>query len=301
MRAGWGRVVVGLAGLAGLLGAAVADAQARPAGSADSLFRRAQRLVNEGDSTGGRALVDSLLRTTRDGSDARANALFWRATLAADSTEAQRDYLTIAIDHALSPRAADALLRLGQAGYARGDRAAAMRHLERLVLEHPASEAAVDGWYWLGRARIAERELATGCVALDSARRRLKAGDVERSSRIAFAAQPCRMLAVTPPAVAPPGSPAGAPPSGTLSRRPLDSTTRPRWSVQVAAYKLEADAEKLAANLKTRGYDARVDKLSLFHVRVGMFRTRAEAATVVARLKQRQINAIVVEVTRRAP
>mgnify|MGYP001336580007 CR=1 FL=1 len=293
--------VAGLAGLAGLFGAAVLKAQAPPAGIADSVYRRAQRMVNEGDAERGRTLVDSLLRATRDGSDARANAMFWRATLAADSTAAQRDYLTIAIDYPLSPRAADALLRLGQAEFAWGDRAASLRHLERLVLEHPASDAAVDGWYWLGRARIAERELAAGCIALDSARGRLKTGDVERGSQITFARQPCRMLAVAPPGTASSATPTSEPPSGMASRPPPDTAIVRRWSAQVAAYKLKADAQRLAKRLSERGYDARVDELSLFHVRVGLFRTRAEAAGTVATLKQQQITAIVVEATRRAP
>ncbi len=288
------------AGLAGVFWAGLVSAQGAQAGPADSVFRRAQRLANQGDSVAGRALVDSVLRATRDGSDARADALFWRAMLAPDSSAARRDYLTIVIDHALSPRAADALLRLSQLELGWGDRGAAISHLERLVLEHPASEAAGDGWYWLGRARIAERDLAGGCVALDSARRRMKAGDVERGGQITFAQQPCRALTTTAPSAV--GQAAPTPGGKAAARPPADSGAGARrWSAQVAAYKLRADADELASKLKARGYDARVDALSLFHVRIGLFRTQAEAAAVVATLKQRKITAFVVEATRRAP
>ncbi len=297
---GWRRAVAGVATLAALVGAGPLLAQGPPA-PADSVYRRAQRLVIDGDTARGRALIDSLVRTTPDRSDARATALFWRATLAPDSVAAQRDYLTIAIDYPLSPPAADALLRVGQADFAWGDRAASLRHLERLVLEYPTSDAAVDGWILLGRARIGGRDLASGCVALDSARGRLKAGDVERGSQIAFAMQSCRQLGVTPAAPAPAAGTGAKPPGGAATRPAPEPSTARRWSVQVAAYKVRADADKLAKTLTERGYDARVDALNLYHVRIGLFRTRAEAATIVANLKQRQITAIIVEVTRRAP
>jgi cell division septation protein DedD len=296
--------VAGVVGLASWIGAPTTEAQQAPpppVGIADSLYLRAQRLVNEGDTARGRSIVDSLVRTTRDGTDARANALFWRATIAADSSAARRDYLTIVIDYPLSPRTADALLRLGQAEFGWGDRTASLRHLERLVLEHPASEATVDGWIWIGRARIADRELAAGCTALDSARGHVRAGDVERSNQITFARQPCRMLAVAPSTPASPATSPSHPPGGTVSGPPADAASPRRWSAQVAAYKLKADAEKMAKTLSERGYDARVDAVSLFHVRIGSFRTRAEAVAMVANLKQRQITAIVVEATRRAP
>ena len=283
------RALAALAALGCIVRAPALTAQTAGA-DPDAAFRRAQSMVGKGDSAGARALVDSLVRAAREGSDARANALFWRATFAPDPRAARADYLIITVDYAFSPRAADALLRLAIAEYASGDRPAALRHLDRLILEHPASNAAADGWYRLGRARIDDGDVAAGCIALDSARARLTPADVERSTQVAYYKQRCRAL-VAAPAAAPVAAP---PPADTVA-------STPRWSVQVAAYKTKAEAERLVKTLKARGYEARVDELTLFHVRIGAYEKRADATALVVELKAQRINAIVVEATRRGP
>ena len=225
-------------------------------------------------------------------SDARAEALFWRATVAADSQSAQADYLTIVVDHALSPRAADALLRLGRSELSHGDREAALRHLERLVLEHATSTAATDGWYWLGRTRILDNDLAGACVALDSALSRLPESEIERRKPVQYYSQPCKNLVVPPVPATALDTSAAAPPKRdtTVAAVRGDSTpvtprrdttppgrrdsapAKPKYSVQIAAYETRAGAEALVKKLTARGYEARVDSLKLFHVRIGMYR-----------------------------
>jgi hypothetical protein len=253
----------------------------------DSAYRRAQRLVDEGEGVRGRALVDSLLSATREGTAERANALFWRATLAADTPAAQRDYILITVDYSLTPRAADALLRLAQLDMTLGNRPSARQRLERLVLEHPTSPVAGEGWFFLGIVRRGENDLPGGCAALDSARVRLAAGDVERRNRVEFEAQRCRSVMARPPA------------PDTTKPPPA---TGPRWSVQVAAYRTQAEGEILARSLRARGYDARVVLLEPYYrVRIGAFATRQEAVSLVNRLRQQRIEAIVVEAERREP
>jgi cell division septation protein DedD len=291
----------------------VVGAQGVSGAALDSIVRRALRLSNEGNAAAGRALADSLFRLTGEGSDARAEALFLRATLAADTPTALRDYRAIVVEYTLSPRAPDALLRLGQAEYARGDRQAARQYLERLLLDHPKSATAADAWYWLARARTDDGDLAGGCVALDSARARLPEDAVERLNQISFAAQRCRALpAATDTSgkrAAPPASKAAgaadtaatraaAPPAGRTT--PPPSTAR-QWSAQVGAFKTRREAEALVGSLKGRGVEARVDSLALFHVRIGRFARRAEAAALVTRLKQQRIDAFVVEAPKREP
>jgi hypothetical protein len=275
--------------LASLLVAPAIHAQDSTAARVDSLIERAQKLVSIGETAAARALADTLVRLTAEGSDARAEALFLRATLASDVAAAETDYRTIMVEYRLSRRAADAMLRLGQAEYARGDRAAARRHLDRLVLEYPGTPAAADAWYWLGRARADEGDVAGGCAALDTARILLPPDDVERRNRVTFAAQRCRNLGpvtTPPPQQTPPAT--AAPPAG-------------RWSAQVAAYRTRREAESFVNTLKTRGYEARVDSLTLFHVRIGAFELKADAEALVARLKSQRIDAFVVEAMRRAP
>ena len=73
-------IVLALVAVAGLTGAAGAQgvAASRPLPATDSLFRRARRLVSEGDGAAGRALVDSLLRATTEGTPSYGDALYWR-------------------------------------------------------------------------------------------------------------------------------------------------------------------------------------------------------------------------------
>jgi cell division septation protein DedD len=311
------RRVLGIS-LSVLFSAVCARAQQAPP---DSIFRRAQRLANEGAGVAARELLDSLVRVSADGSEARAEALFWRATVAADSQSAQADYLTIVVDHALSPRAADALLRLGRFEFEHGDRESARRHLERLVLEHATATAASEGWYWLGRARIQDNDLAGACVALDSALRRLPESDVERRRPVQHYAQPCKNLVVAPVGASARDTTVAAPSkrdttlvvprsdsAPVISHRDVPPPARrdsapakPKYSVQIAAYDTRSGAEALVKKLTARGYEARVDSLKLFHVRIGMYAARAEAVALVNKLKQQGQTAIVVEVERREP
>jgi hypothetical protein len=274
-----------------LIGGVAAGAQGNSPPLPDSLFLRAQRLVAEGDAVTGRAILDSLVRVNRDGTSARAQALYWRAALAPDSTSAENDYIAIVVDHSLSPYAADALLRLAQFAYVRGNRSAAITHLQRLVLEHRTSAAAPEGWYSLGIARIADNDVPNGCAALDSAKHRIPASNVELLNRVMFVSQPCRALADARP----------APPPATDSTATTERPAGRRWSAQVAAFRTSAEAERLVRALKDKGRTARVDTLKLYHVRVGSFASRTEAVTLVSQLKRDKIDAIVVEATRREP
>ena len=134
------------------------------------VFARAQRLVAEGQGAAGRAIVDSVIRATPEGSDVFAEALFWRASLAATAVEAERDYRALTVEYSMSPRASDALMRLGQLELARGDRAQALRHLERLVLEHPTSPARARASYWMARVYFDGNDAPRACAAIDAAR-----------------------------------------------------------------------------------------------------------------------------------
>jgi len=108
------------------------------------VLRRAQRLVNDGNGAEGRALVDSLLNTTEPRSPEEAEVLFWRATLAENWDQAQRDYLRVMLEHERSPFAASAMLRLAQGEAMRGDREAALRYVDRLLTEAPAAPERAD-------------------------------------------------------------------------------------------------------------------------------------------------------------
>jgi cell division septation protein DedD len=295
-----------------------ADAQvaAHATAPADTLFAHAQRLVSEGQGAAGRALVDSLLAVAPAGSERYAEALFWRAALAADAASAERDYRRLSVEFPLSPRSADALMRLAQMELARGDDALALRHLERLNLEYPNSPARGRAGYWMARAYFDQGDAPRACDALRTARASAAPADVELQNQLDYSMTRCagvgpvRDSAVavssgtgtpTPPSAssgtptAPPrpssGSPPTAPPAANVppaSRQPL-AASRSFFAVQVAATASAAEARALVRKLAARKLDAWIDSSAstLHRVRVGHYATRAEATRQAERLKQR--------------
>jgi septal ring-binding cell division protein DamX len=205
----------------------------------------------------------------------------------------------------LSPYAADALLRLGQREYSRGARTEAITHLQRLVLEHRSSSAAAEGWLWLGYAKIANNDGVNGCIALDSARKRIPSTDVELLNRIAYITQSCRAdnrVAAAGADTVRKSDPTRTDDVATDSARSRkDAAPGGKYAVQVGALKTKVEADRLVARMKEKGHTARIDKTDLYKVRIGSFQTRAEASKLVATLKREKIDAIVVEVPRRGP
>ncbi|HET7459310.1 MAG TPA: SPOR domain-containing protein [Gemmatimonadaceae bacterium] len=164
---------------------------------AGAAFARAQRLVAEGQGAAGRAIVDSTLGATAPTSPVYAEGLFWRASLAATAADAERDYRTLAVEYPLSPRSADALLRLAQLELARGDRALAVKHLERLTLEHPTSPARPRASYWMARVYFESSDLPRACSALDAARAGSAPNEVGLRAQIDAYASRCKNGAAT--------------------------------------------------------------------------------------------------------
>ena len=304
-----GRVALVFAGL--LASSSVATAQ----GASDSAYARAQRMVAAGDGAGARALVDSVLSSIPEGSAPYAEALFWRATLAATAAEAERDYRRVCVEYPLSPRAEEALFRLAQLELVRADRAGAVRHLQRLLREHPGGTTAARGSYELARAFFDSGDEGRGCGALALAQERVTAADVELRNRIEYYTPRCAgVTAVSPLSGGPPvvaGAPAGAPPGATPPTPPATASApnerRPAaapggaagarlFSVQVAAFTKTEQATALAEVLVQRGYEARVwGTAAPFRVRVGRVATREDAEALRERLQRSRINGVVVE------
>ena len=315
---------------AGLLLAAAAPVVRAQGGATDSTLVRVQRLASNGNAAAGRALADSVLGTAKEGSPTYMEALFARASIAESADAARKDYLRIAVDYSISPRAEDSLLRLAQMEIARGDRAAAKQYLERLALEHPGGASRAQGAYWLGRVLVDEGALVPACASLAEAKARVTPSDVELANQITYYARPCAavqraadsaradsidkvMKAARTDSIARAGSAAKAENTAkkkakalpkTKAKAPLKKeapkaaapeTKGPGWSAQVAAYDSPEDAQRLAKKLSDRGYEARVTNEKPFRVRIGRYARRAEAVDLAAKLKDAKITAIVVE------
>lgn len=73
-------------------------------------------------------------------------------------------------------------------------------------------------------------------------------------------------------------------------------SSRPGFTVQVAAYNERGSADDLASKLTGRGYPARVwGSAAPFRVRIGRYDTRAAAEAEATTLKSKQIMGFVVE------
>ena len=301
---GWSVAIIAATMLTTVVPARVASAQA--ASSADSAaFARAQVLVSAGEGKEGRAVVDSMLARIPTGSPRYAEGLFWRATLASNALDAERDYRRIAVEYVLSPREPSALTRLAQLELARGDRTLARQHLERLLNEYPPRAERASAWYWLGRIAFESGDASRGCTAIDSARVLATPDDIELTNQIASEARRCTMRAdgsfaaagapaavVAPPHAAPANAP--LPPAGTnsASRRPA---TAGEVTIQVGAFPTRAAATRVQKRLTAQKFHARVVPAGrYFRVRVGRYPSGASAAPVVKKLKAAHYETIVV-------
>lgn len=289
-------------GAALLLAAGVASAQA-PARSSEAdsaVFARAQVLVSAGEGMEGRAVVDSLLSRTPTGSLRYAEGLFWRATLASNALDAERDYRRIAVEYVLSPRVPAALTRLAQLEMARGDRTLARQHLERLLNEYPPRPERAAAWYWLGRIAFESGAADRGCIALDSARALATADDVELTNQITSEARRCTTTGNG--SLAAPGAPTVLPPAPATERatppaKGAATTARTgQVTIQVGAYPTRSAADKVRKRLTAQKFHARVVPAGrYFRVRIGRYPTRASAEPVVKKLRAAHYDTIVVD------
>jgi cell division septation protein DedD len=308
----------------------------------DPVFVRAQALVSDGNGAAGRALIDSMIAATPPSAPLYPQALFWRASLAASAADAESDYKHIVVDYPLTPQAPDALLRLAQLELARGDRDAAIGHLQRIPRDYPRSKSLARANYWIARVFFEKNDLINGCAANASALAQLDSTEVELRNQIQYQGQRCPAPAAaaiaspsqatqvaqptkavadsvavvvekpvetkrpTPPVEAndakpsivdptkPPATKAESPAVAKLTTVAKPATAA-EYSVQVAAYKTKADAEKLAGSLKSRGYDARVDvSPDWFRVRIGRYPSERAAEVQLREMKTKQMSGFVV-------
>ena len=275
------------------------------AGASDSLFARARRLVLEGNGDAGRALVDSMLAAAT-GTPVYAEALYWRAALAATAADAERDYRRVIVEHPFSVHAGDALLALAQLEMARGDREPAIDHLQRFLLQRPQHPERVRAGIWLGRLHLEQNRLAKGCAVLLRTRASLASDAAEIRNQVDYYAARC----VGVDTVAPPPRVATAPRRPNDARPPArDSVRREppgRDSVRYAGTARDSVRRDVPARDSARTDTARpaapspslpAARDAVRHtVQVAAYDTRTAAEQLVERLAARGITARLVEV-----
>ena len=278
----------------------VAGSPLRPA--TDSLFRRARRLVAEGNGVAGRALVDSLMRVADPVTPAYGDALYWHGALAPTAAEAERDYRRVIVEYPLAYYADDALLAIAELEQARGDRAGALMHLQRYVKEHPASPE--RGVAALAAARLAfeQRDSPLGCTMIAAARTSASATDVELRNQIEYHGRQCTGVvaaasaspAPAPARVATTSTPSAPPPrassAASVSTMPEPVTPAPRPTLpgRAAPARRDTVVPKPAA-APPRANPARPG--TMYTIQLAAYDTRLPAEQLVRKLATRGVKA----------
>jgi hypothetical protein len=252
----------------------------------DAVLERIARAVASGDRPTAHRVADSLLAASVPGSPVFGEALYWRAFSSSNAADAERDYLRLAIEYPLLPRAEDALLLLAQLEFARGDRVRALRHLDRLVRDHPSGRNVGKASFWTARIAFDSGDTERGCRALSVARAQLPAEDVETRNQLEYFVPRCMTNAT--------GVAAGGDSTTVASGSAAAGASG--FTVQVAAYKTKREADALRARLARRGFDVRVSYAEpWYRVRVGRYPTRADADAALGRMRKSKVSGRVVD------
>lgn len=250
------------------------------------------RLAQEGMGDSARAEARRLLAATTTSSPLYPEALFTSGVVAATTAEMERHFQRLVVEHNGSPWADDALLRLAQLSFARGDHAAVARHTERLSSDYPASEVLSQATVWAAQSAFRSRDVPGGCRWLALGLSRVDTLNVELVNSLQFLNGRC--------AGGPVGQTAGdtvRPQGQDSAGRPADRPTGPLWSVQVASSSTQALAEDAVARLAREGFPGAyvVRDGAAFKVRVGRLAARPDVDALLARVRARYSSAFVVE------
>ncbi len=269
------------------------------------VYKRAQTLVNDGNATAGRALIDSMINVAAPGSNDYAEAVYWRAVLAGTAADAEMDYRRIVVDYPRSPRVEDALIRLSQLEIARANYDGAIRHLNTLITDYPQSPSRARAGYWMARALFDKNDTRGGCVATADALSRTSEDDVELRNQITYLNQRCAGVDLTAPAPAPaaviqPTAPATPAPRDTATRitpppvlpeRPLaDSTKIERANAPTPITKpVPVEPSKIDEPLtvKKPTETSKATKGTVYSVQIAAYNVKSQATAMVAKLKKR--------------
>lgn len=269
------------------------------------VYRRAQTLVNDGNATAGRALVDSMINAAAPGSNDYAEGVYWRAVLAGTAADAEMDYRRIVVDYPRSPRVEDALIRLSQLEIARANYDGAIRHLNTLMTDYPQSPSRPRAGYWMARALFDKNDIRGGCVATADALGRTSENDVELRNQITYLNQRCAGVDLSPPAPvavlpsSPPVTPSPAPRDTAtktagpvvLSEKPVvDSAKIERINAPRPVSKpvpVEPSRIEEPLTVKPPATKEKPATGTVYSVQIAAYNVKSQATAMVAKLKKR--------------
>jgi cell division septation protein DedD len=284
----------------------------------DTTLDRVQNLMNTGRFTeAGNTLAQwerSFASPQSNATSAdRARALYLRGVLSTDPREAEDAYIGVVLSYPSAPAASAALLRLGQGLLTSGEPGRAVAYLERLRSDYPGARERETGFLWLARAQGASGNASAACsiareglgIATTASMRTLM--ELERDHACSGApapepvvsgpvAQQDRARAAPPAQAAPVAQPAQQAATQQAATQ-QDVAQHGAFAVQTGAFRERSSAVSTAAQLRARGFDARVVTIegnTLFRVRSGRFATSAQAAAAATRIRDAGFTAFVV-------
>ncbi len=252
----------------------------------------AVRLAQEGQGDSARAIVKRVLDATPAAQPLYAEAVFTSGVVANSTAEMERQYQRLVVEFNGSAWSDDAILKLMQLNFARGDLVAVTRGAERLHDDYPQSEVIPEAALWAARAYFRQQNNADGCRWLTDGLARSDTMDVELRNGLTFLNGRCAAA----------GAPAGQGARDTTVARhdsagpPADRPAGPLFSVQVASSSTQAFANDAVAKLARDGFPGgyAFPDGAAFKIRVGKVATRAEADALLARVRTKYPSAFVV-------
>jgi len=259
----------------------------------DPRLTAAVRLAQDGLSDSARAVVGRILGALEPSDSLYAEALYTMGFLAGTESDRRLHLRRVVVDYAQSPWADDALLQLAQLDYAAGNTEAVVRQIDQLLRDYPATPLTATAAFWGARAAGDRRDAETACrmAALGLA---AAGGDIELRNQLEFQRQRCQGIAANALADsaerARADSIARATPPGRAGRPAAQPPSRPSagFYVQVSAVKTQNAADGEIARVKRAGYTAIVVReANLMKIRVGAFRTRAQADAAASEIRSK--------------
>jgi len=210
------------------------------AAQTDARLVSALRQAQAGDVDSARAAIGRLLATTPAADTLYPQLLYVSALIAPTAQEMERSLQRITVEHALTPWADDALLKLAQLDYAAGNLPGAARSLERLRGDFPDSPVFATAAVWAARSYFDMRTDRLACQWLGLGLARVRMSEPDVRDQLRFFAQRCppaqlaQDSAAAAPVTAVPVAAADPAPADTV--RPADSAPPvPRDTIRLAA------------------------------------------------------------------
>jgi cell division protein FtsN len=266
----------------------------------EALLRLAQLELSRGDREG--ALIH-LQRISRDypRSKSLARANYWTARVLFEKNDIPKACAANASALAqVGPTEIELRNQIQYQGQRCPYPVAAVAEAPRPTADAPASNPVVSTTASSTPASLPERAAIADTVAVTVSippktvipTERMKPPTEGRDTK-PWVVDPAKSPAVAKPAV---GTPAVAKPA---TKAPAVSGSG-AYSVQVAAYKTKAEADKLVSSLTQRGYQARVDADGAwFRVRIGRYATNKDAEEALRQIKAKQMTGFVVRAPER--